>query len=100
MAELRDAARPAGAGGVRRRGRPHRQLWFAEAVELIRLRRQGREQEAIRRINQGLTETRFNAFRAEHTRLLEQIEHARVARWPTTTAAACSPSTRSAPPPC
>ena len=54
------------------------QLWFSEAVELIRLRRQGREQEAIRRINQGLSEGRFNAFRAEHTRLLEEIERVRV----------------------
>jgi serine phosphatase RsbU (regulator of sigma subunit)/CHASE3 domain sensor protein len=54
------------------------QLWFAEAVELIRLRRQGREQEAIRRINQGLSEARFAAFRREHTQLLEQIEQARV----------------------
>lgn len=54
------------------------QLWFSEAVELIRLRRQDREQEAIRRINQGLSEARFNAFRAEHTRLSEQIERGRV----------------------
>ena len=54
------------------------QLWFSEAVELIRLRRQGREQEAIRRINQGISEGRFNAFRAEHTRLIEQIETKRV----------------------
>ena len=56
-----------------------RQLWFAEAeVGLIRLRRQGREQEAIRRINQGLGEARFNAFRTEHSRkLLEGIERER-----------------------
>lgn len=53
------------------------QLWFSEAVELIRLRRQGREEEAIRRINQGLGEARFNAFRAEHSRLIEQIERER-----------------------
>ena len=54
-------------------------LWFAEAVELIRLRRQGNAEEARRRINQGLSENRFNAFRAEHTRLLEEIEDVRVA---------------------
>jgi serine phosphatase RsbU (regulator of sigma subunit)/CHASE3 domain sensor protein len=54
------------------------QLWFSEAVELIRLRRQGREREAERRVNQGLSEARFNAFRAEHARLLEQIERQRV----------------------
>ena len=54
------------------------QLWFSEAVELIRLRRQGREQEAARRVNQGLSEARFNAFRAEHARLLEQVERRRL----------------------
>lgn len=53
-------------------------LWFQEAVELIRLRRQGRGQEARRRINQGLSEARFNAFRAEHARLLEGVEDARL----------------------
>ena len=53
-------------------------LWFREAVELIRLRRQGRVEEAERRINQGLSENRFNAFRAEHTRLVEEIEDVRV----------------------
>lgn len=54
-------------------------LWFAEAVELIRLRRQGNAEEARRRINQGLSENRFNAFRAEHSRLLEEIDDVRVA---------------------
>lgn len=54
-------------------------LWFREAVELIRLRRQGRGREAERRINQGLSEARFNGFRAEQTRLLEQIERQRLA---------------------
>ncbi|HET6690902.1 MAG TPA: SpoIIE family protein phosphatase [Miltoncostaeaceae bacterium] len=54
-------------------------LWFAEAVELIRLRRQGNAEEARRRINQGLSENRFNAFRAEHTRLLAEIDDVRVA---------------------
>ena len=53
-------------------------LWFQEAVELIRLRRQGQGDEARRRINQGLSEARFNAFRAEHARLLEGIEDVRV----------------------
>ena len=54
-------------------------LWFKEAVELIRLRRQGREREAERRINQGIPENRFNAFRAEHARLVEEIEDVRLA---------------------
>jgi len=54
-------------------------LWFREAVELIRLRRQNREVEAERRINQGLSENRFNAFRAEHARLVEEIEDVRLA---------------------
>ena len=53
-------------------------LWFQEAVELIRLRRQGRVQEARRRINQGLSEARFNAFLAEHARLLEGVEDVRL----------------------
>ena len=53
-------------------------LWFQEAVELIRLRRQGLGEEARRRINQGLSESRFNAFRAEHARLLEGVEDVRV----------------------
>lgn len=56
------------------------QLWFQEAVELIRLRRTDRVAEARRRINQGLSEARFNAFRAEHTRLLQEIEAVRLAR--------------------
>ena len=53
-------------------------LWFQEAVELIRLRRQGLGEEARRRINQGLSEARFNAFRAEHARLLEGVEDVRI----------------------
>jgi serine phosphatase RsbU (regulator of sigma subunit)/CHASE3 domain sensor protein len=54
------------------------QLWFAEAVELIRLRRQGRVQDAIRRVNQGLGERFFAAFRTEHTRLRQEIEQERI----------------------
>lgn len=53
-------------------------LWFAEAVELIRLRRTGRADEARRRINEGISEARFNAFRAEHARLVEEIENVRL----------------------
>ncbi len=64
--------------GLGRRGRPHRRPLVPEAVELIRLRRQGQGEEARRRINQGLSEARFNAFRAEHARLLEEIEDVRV----------------------
>lgn len=54
------------------------QLWFDEAAELIRLRVQGRVEEARRRINAGLSEARFNAFRAEHARLVEEIEDVRI----------------------
>lgn len=53
-------------------------LWFDEAVELIRLRRGGKAEEARIRINEGISEARFNAFRAEHARLLDQIENVRV----------------------
>ena len=60
---------------------------------------QGHAEEARRRIDQGLSENRFNAFRAEHARLLQEIEDdPRRGAWPTTTAAAGSPSTRSSPP--
>ncbi len=52
-------------------------LFFSEVVELIRLRRTGRAEEARRRIDQGLSENRFNAFRAEHARLGEDIEETR-----------------------
>src|SRR4051812_12002781 len=53
-------------------------LWFSEAGELTRPRRKGTAEEPRRRINQGLSENRFNAFRAEHTRLLEEIDEVRV----------------------
>ena len=53
-------------------------LWFSEAVELIRLRRRGEADLARRRINEGISEARFNAFRAEHARLLQEIEEVRV----------------------
>ncbi|MGD9573286.1 MAG: PP2C family protein-serine/threonine phosphatase [Thermoleophilia bacterium] len=55
------------------------QLWFEEAVELIRLRRRGQVSEAQDRINAGLSEARFNAFRAEHARLVEEIDDVRLA---------------------
>lgn len=65
------------------------QLWFDEAVELIRLRRcpenlpasacEARIEQAEDRINAGLSEARFNAFRAEHARLVEEIDDARLA---------------------
>ncbi len=48
--------------------------WFDEAVELIRLRRTGREEQAIRRVNGGTGEVLFDAFRAEYQRLLDEIE--------------------------
>ncbi len=53
-------------------------LWFSEAVTLIRLRREGRADEARRRINQGISTVRFNAFQAEHARLLDEIEAVRL----------------------
>ena len=91
MAELRERlrGRPAleeSAEAVDRTA----QLWFAEAVELIRLRRQGREQEAIRRINQGLSEARFTAFRARaHPAAGADRAGARRRAGRRTTAAAC-----------
>jgi len=40
-------------------------LWFTEARELIRLRAQGRVDEAVQRVNQGIAKERIDAFRAE-----------------------------------
>ena len=64
------------------------QLWFDEAVELIRLRRcpegatvaacEARIEQARARVNAGLSENRFNAFRAEHARLVEEIDDVRL----------------------
>ena len=54
-------------------------LWFQEAVELIRLRRQGRGAEPPRRINQGPSKVSFNAPRPEYARTMEGVEHVRVA---------------------
>jgi serine phosphatase RsbU (regulator of sigma subunit)/CHASE3 domain sensor protein len=49
------------------------QLWFAEASELIRLRRQGRVDDAVERINQGVAKQRIDAFRAEYGELALQV---------------------------
>jgi serine phosphatase RsbU (regulator of sigma subunit)/CHASE3 domain sensor protein len=53
-------------------------LWSQEAIELIRLRRQGRVDEAVRRVDSGPAEDRFNAFRREQVALLEGIEQQRL----------------------
>lgn len=54
-------------------------LWEREAVELIRLRRTGDPAEAIRRVDTGPSEDRFNAFRNEQRLLLQRIEERRMA---------------------
>jgi serine phosphatase RsbU (regulator of sigma subunit)/CHASE3 domain sensor protein len=49
------------------------QLWFAEAVTQIRLRRQGRVQDAVARVNEDVAKARIDAFRAAHDRLLREV---------------------------
>jgi serine phosphatase RsbU (regulator of sigma subunit)/CHASE3 domain sensor protein len=53
------------------------QLWFDEARNLIALRRQRMQAEAIARITSGLATLRFDAFRAEHAALVEKLEDLR-----------------------
>lgn len=55
------------------------QLWFREAVELIRLRRVGRREEAALRVDTGPGEERFEAFRREQVLLLDQVSATRLA---------------------
>ena len=44
----------------------------------------GADRAGPRRVNAGLSENRFNAFRAEHARLVEEIDDVRASRcWPT-----------------
>ena len=52
-------------------------LWFAEATELIRLRRQCRVDEAITRVNQGIAKDRIDAFRAEFAVLQDAVDDRR-----------------------
>ncbi|HWH13792.1 MAG TPA: SpoIIE family protein phosphatase [Miltoncostaeaceae bacterium] len=55
------------------------QRWFTEARELVRLRRQGRQGEALRRINQGIAKTYIDEFRRGFAQLREGVEEARLA---------------------
>jgi len=55
------------------------QRWFTEARELVRLRRQGRPGEALRRINQGVAKAYIDEFRRGHAQLREGVEEARQA---------------------
>ncbi len=54
--------------------------WFAEARELVQLRRQGRQEEALARYNQDISLQRFQEFRAAHEGLLDTVSEERVAR--------------------
>jgi sigma-B regulation protein RsbU (phosphoserine phosphatase) len=53
------------------------QLWFTEASELIRLRRQGRVDDAVERINQGIAKLRIDAFRSAYADLALQVQETR-----------------------
>ncbi|MEW6582427.1 MAG: CHASE3 domain-containing protein, partial [Actinomycetota bacterium] len=52
------------------------ELWFAEAVEQIRLRRRDKD-EAIARVNEGVGRARLEAFRATHAELLSEVQRVR-----------------------
>jgi serine phosphatase RsbU (regulator of sigma subunit)/CHASE3 domain sensor protein len=52
-------------------------LWFDEARRLIRLRRQGRVEAAIARVNEGVGQARFQAFRQGQTSLLGEVQRLR-----------------------
>jgi serine phosphatase RsbU (regulator of sigma subunit)/CHASE3 domain sensor protein len=52
-------------------------LWFDEARRQIRLRRQGRVQAAIARVNEGIALARFSAFREEQANLLSEVQRLR-----------------------
>jgi serine phosphatase RsbU (regulator of sigma subunit)/CHASE3 domain sensor protein len=52
------------------------ELWFAEAVELIALRRRDAD-EAIARVNEGVGEARIQAFRAAQDNLLGEVARVR-----------------------
>jgi serine phosphatase RsbU (regulator of sigma subunit)/CHASE3 domain sensor protein len=49
------------------------QLWFSEAVELIRLRRAGQVGDARERLGQGQARDRFDAFRTEYAGLADGL---------------------------
>jgi serine phosphatase RsbU (regulator of sigma subunit)/CHASE3 domain sensor protein len=51
-------------------------LWFAEVIELISLRRSDAE-DAIARVNEGVGEARFRAFRAAQDDLLAEVARVR-----------------------
>lgn len=53
------------------------QLWFSEATELVRLRRQLRQADALQRINQGIAKDLLDAFRTEFGVLRAEVEAAR-----------------------
>lgn len=53
------------------------QRWFGEARELIRLRRQGRPGDALRRINQGVAKAYIDDFRAQFAQLRGVVEDVR-----------------------
>lgn len=55
------------------------QLWFREAVELIRLRVTGEREEAARRVETGPGEQIFSAFQREQALLLDQVTERRLA---------------------
>jgi serine phosphatase RsbU (regulator of sigma subunit)/CHASE3 domain sensor protein len=51
--------------------------WFQEAVDLVRLRRLGREREAIARINNGSARRLFGDFRSAQAAILDEVSRLR-----------------------
>ncbi|MDH3225677.1 MAG: SpoIIE family protein phosphatase [Thermoleophilia bacterium] len=54
--------------------------WFAEARELVQLRRQGRQREALARYNDDISLQRFEQFRTAHDQLIVAVEIERIDR--------------------
>jgi serine phosphatase RsbU (regulator of sigma subunit)/CHASE3 domain sensor protein len=53
------------------------QLWFDEARVEVRLRRQGRVQAAIARVNEGTDQQRLDSFRNAHRALIDEVQRVR-----------------------
>ncbi len=56
------------------RANDNAQLWFADIIHLVQIRRQGHVQSAIALVNQGVAQQWFTAFRAASTQLSADVQ--------------------------
>ena len=56
------------------RANDNAQLWFADVIHLVQIRRQGQVQAAIALVNQGVAQQWFTAFRAASTQLASDVQ--------------------------